>query len=76
MVLDFSVADMAMFALALVATGILTGLLAGAFGVGGGAVIVPVLYQFLVALKVDPALCMHIAVGTSLGIIIPTSIRS
>ncbi len=76
MIVDFATSDMALFALALVGTGIITGLLAGAFGVGGGAVIIPVLYQFLIALHVDPAICMHIAIGTSLGIIIPTSIRS
>ena len=65
-----------MFVLALIATGVIAGLLAGTFGVGGGAVIVPVFYQFLIALHVPTELCMHIAIGTSLGIIIPTSIRS
>ena len=76
MILDISAGEVAMFILALIATGVIAGLLAGTFGVGGGAVIVPVFYQFLTALHVDPALCMHIAIGTSLGIIIPTSIRS
>lgn len=76
MILDISAGEVAMFILALIATGVIAGLLAGTFGVGGGAVIVPVFYQFLTALHVDPELCMHIAIGTSLGIIIPTSIRS
>nr|WP_244301469.1 sulfite exporter TauE/SafE family protein [Stappia sp. P2PMeth1] len=63
-------------ALALVASGAVAGLLAGVFGIGGGAVLVPVLYQFLTWLGVDEAVRMHISVATSLGIIVPTSIRS
>lgn len=63
-------------ALALVASGAVAGLLAGVFGIGGGAVLVPVLYQFLTWLGVDESVRMHISVATSLGIIVPTSIRS
>lgn len=63
-------------ALALSASGAIAGVLAGMFGIGGGAVIVPVLYQFLLMLGIDSDICMHIAIGTSLGIILPTSIRS
>jgi len=63
-------------ALALVASGAVAGILAGVFGIGGGAVLVPVLYQFLTWLGVDEAVRMHISVATSLGIIVPTSIRS
>ena len=39
-------------------------------------ILVPVLYQFLGFLGVDPSVSMHISVGTSLGIIVPTSLRS
>ena len=63
-------------AVAMVASGAVAGLLAGLFGVGGGAVLVPVLYQFLTFLGVDEAIRMHLSVGTSLAIIVPTSIRS
>jgi uncharacterized protein len=56
--------------------GIASGLLAGLFGVGGGAVLVPVLYQLFGFLDVDSAVRMHLAVGTSLAIIIPTSLQS
>ncbi|WP_186389642.1 sulfite exporter TauE/SafE family protein [Stappia sp. TSB10P1A] len=63
-------------AFALVASGAVAGILAGVFGIGGGAVLVPVLYQFLTWLGVDEAVRMHISVATSLGIIVPTSIRS
>ncbi|GGB41754.1 UPF0721 transmembrane protein [Roseibium aquae] len=62
--------------LALVASGLLAGFLAGLFGIGGGAVLVPVLYQFLSFLNVDESVRMHVAVATSLAIIVPTSTRS
>lgn len=60
----------------LAATGLVGGLLAGLLGIGGGIVIVPVLYHVLALLGVDEAVRMHLAVGTSLATIIPTSIRS
>src|SRR5262249_3660880 len=45
-------------------------------GVGGGIVVVPVLYNVLAAMGVDESIRMHIAVGTSLAAIIPTSLSS
>lgn len=57
-------------------TGIVSGVIAGLLGVGGGIVIVPVLELVLGLLGVDPAIRMHVAVGTSLATIIPTSIAS
>ncbi|MEO1199556.1 MAG: sulfite exporter TauE/SafE family protein [Pseudomonadota bacterium] len=71
-----STGELISLALALIGSGAIAGVLAGVFGIGGGAVLVPVLYQFLRILGVDEAICMHLAVGTSLGIIVPTSIRS
>ncbi|PTM91494.1 sulfite exporter TauE/SafE family protein [Mycoplana dimorpha] len=64
------------FALVLGLVGCVSGFLAGLLGVGGGIVVVPVLYHVLAAFDVDPALRAHIAVGTSLATIIPTSIQS
>lgn len=64
------------FVAALAATGVLAGLIAGLLGVGGGIVIVPVLFQILLLLGYDPAVVMHVAVGTSLMCIVPTSIAS
>lgn len=61
---------------ALVAGGIVTGVLAGLFGVGGGAVIVPVLAEIFTRLGTPDSVVMHLAVGTSLAIIVPTSVRS
>ncbi len=61
---------------AMLATGTIAGVLAGLFGIGGGIVIVPVLEAALGLVGVDPAIRMHIAVGTSLATIIPTSVSS
>jgi len=57
-------------------TGVVGGLLAGLLGVGGGIVIVPVLYHVFGYLEIEAAIRMHLAVGTSLATIIPTSFRS
>ncbi|PWW04522.1 putative membrane protein YfcA [Hoeflea marina] len=56
--------------------GVIAGVLAGLFGIGGGAILVPVFYQALGLLEVDDAVRMHLSIGTSLAIIVPTSIRS
>lgn len=56
--------------------GVLTGIFSGLLGIGGGIIIVPVLYHLFGVIGVDEAVRMHLCVGTSLAIIIPTSIRS
>ena len=61
---------------ALMATGVFAGLLAGLLGVGGGIVIVPVLYFLFQAFGVSPESAMVIATATSLATIVPTSISS
>ena len=68
--------ELGTFALGLVLAGIVGGLVAGMLGVGGGIVIVPVLYHVLDLMGIDPGVRMHIAVGTSLATIIPTSFSS
>jgi len=68
--------DLAWLAATLLVAGALTGLLAGVFGVGGGAIIVPVLYELFRVLGVPEEVRMPLCVGTSLAVIIPTSIRS
>jgi uncharacterized membrane protein YfcA len=60
----------------LLVAGVMTGLLAGLLGIGGGAIIVPVLYYLFGFLHVPEEVRMHLSVGTSLAVIIPTSIRS
>lgn len=67
-----------LFALAaiLAATGIAAGVIAGLLGVGGGIIVVPVLFHLFAAFGVDEGVRMHLAVGTSLATIIPTSFVS
>lgn len=60
----------------LAVTGALAGFLAGIFGIGGGAVLVPVLYECFRLAGVPLDARMPLCIGTSLAIIIPTSIRS
>ena len=63
-------------ALAMAGTGLVSGALAGLLGVGGGIVIVPVLFNVLPLFGIPEAVQMKLAVGTSLATIIPTSIQS
>ncbi|MYZ47163.1 sulfite exporter TauE/SafE family protein [Propylenella binzhouense] len=76
MILDTSAGELLPLAFALAATGAISGLLAGIFGVGGGAVIVPIVDLVLAALGYDDSVRMHLAIGTSLGVIVPTSFRA
>ena len=57
-------------------TAIPVGFVAGLFGIGGGLITVPFLYYIFGLLNIDPQYVMHLAVGTSFAIIIPTSIAS
>jgi uncharacterized membrane protein YfcA len=73
---DGSWAELTGLAAAIVAAGIVTGLLAGLFGIGGGAIIVPVLYEVFRLQGVPEAVRMQLCIGTSLAIIVPTALRS
>ena len=57
-------------------TAIPVGFVAGLFGIGGGLITVPFLYYIFGLIGYDPQYLMHLAVGTSFAIIIPTSIVS
>ena len=57
-------------------TAIPVGFVAGLFGIGGGLITVPFLYYIFGSLEIDQEYIMHLAVGTSFAIIIPTSIVS
>jgi uncharacterized protein len=76
MLAGYDIAELALLAVALIVAGLATGVLAGLFGVGGGVLIVPVLYEVFRVLGVDESVRMHLSVGTALAVIIPTSIRS
>lgn len=74
--IEITVASFGVLALALLVAGLSVGFLSGLLGVGGGGVLVPVLYETFSALEVDPEIRMHMALGTSLAVIVPTSLRS
>lgn len=60
----------------LLLTGLLGGIVAGMLGVGGGIIIVPVLYFLLKSQGYEPNVIMHLAVATSLSVMIVTSVFS
>lgn len=70
------VSELVELALLLVAVGALSGSLAGLFGIGGGAILVPVFYECFRLAGVPLEVRMPLCIGTSLAIIIPTSISS
>jgi len=76
MVFGVPLAEVAYLAAAVVLAGIVTGVLAGLFGIGGGAIIVPVLYEVFRIFGVPEEVRMQLCIGTSLAIIAPTTIRS
>jgi len=76
MILGHPIGEIALLALWIVGAGILVGVLAGLFGIGGGAVIVPVLYEVFRVLGVPEDVRIQACIGTSLAIIVPTTIRS
>ncbi len=74
--IGISLHALALLALALAASGFAMGFLAGLFGIGGGAVLVPALYEALRAIGIDDTIRMHLCLGTSLAVMIPTTITS
>jgi uncharacterized protein len=70
------VGELVWLAAAVATAGIVTGILAGLFGVGGGAVIVPVLFEVFRVVGVPEEVRMQLCVGTSMAIIVPTALRS
>ena len=76
MVAGLNASELLQLALLLVAVGALSGFLAGVFGVGGGAILVPVFYECFRLAGVPLEVRMPLCIGTSLAVIIPVSIRS
>ena len=64
------------FILLTILTAFPVGFFAGLFGIGGGLITVPFLFFVFEALGVDKLYIMHLAVGTSFSIIVPTSFVS
>jgi uncharacterized membrane protein YfcA len=68
--------ELALLIVALLVAGVVAGFLAGLLGIGGGGVLVPVLYEVFRVLDVDESVRMHLVLGTTLAIILPTSLKS
>ena len=64
------------FTLALIGVGAFSGLSAGMFGIGGGAIMVPALFYTFSALGVSSNILMHCAIATSTAVIVVNSVRS
>ena len=60
----------------LAASAVVVGFMAGLFGIGGGLIMVPVLFYVFSFVGIEQTFVMHLALGTSFSIIIPTSIIS
>jgi uncharacterized membrane protein YfcA len=76
MLLGYPIDEIVMLALWILGAGVLVGVFAGLFGIGGGAVIVPVLYEVFRVLNVPEEVRMQMCIGTSLAIIVPTTVRA
>lgn len=76
MLLGYPIGELLLLASWIAGAGILVGILAGLFGIGGGAIIVPVLYEVFRVLNVPEDVRMQMCIGTSLAIIVPTTVRS
>lgn len=76
--MDFGLAsgELVLLALVLVAGGVIAGFLAGLLGIGGGGVLVPVLYEIFSLIDVPETIRMQMVLGTSFAIIVPTALQS
>jgi len=68
--------ELILLVVAMLLSGCVAGLFAGLLGIGGGIVIVPMMEVALSIIGIDPSIRMHVAVATSLAVIVPTSISS
>jgi uncharacterized membrane protein YfcA len=76
MILGVGLHEILWLVFALLVGGMISGVLAGLFGVSGGSVIVPVLYEGFRVLGVPEDVRMQLCLGTSIAIVVPTTIRS
>ena len=76
MIETFGTNQILFFLLIMAVTAIFAGFFAGFFGIGGGIITVPCLFYVFGAVGIDKSFIMHLAVGTSFAIIIPTAIMS
>ena len=68
--------EYSLFILLMILTAFPVGFFAGLFGIGGGLITVPFLFFIFETLNIDKSYIMHLAVGTSFSVIVPTSLVS
>ena len=73
MIENFSTDQILFFLLVMTLTAVIAGFFAGFFGIGGGIITVPCLFYIFGAVGLDKSYLMHLAVGTSFAIIVPTA---
>lgn len=76
MIMGHPINELVWLVVLILAGGAVTGVLAGLFGIGGGGIIVPVLYEVFGVLHVSDDVRMQLCIGTSLAIIVPTTLRA
>jgi uncharacterized membrane protein YfcA len=70
------VGELLLLSAAILAAGVVSGLLAGLFGIGGSTVVIPVLYEIFRILEVPDAVRMQLSIGTALAVTVPTTVRA
>ncbi|XSG83301.1 MAG: sulfite exporter TauE/SafE family protein [Methyloligella sp. ZOD6] len=76
MTADLATGELITLVIALLSGGVLTGFLAGLLGIGGGGILVPVLFELFTVLGVQDEVRMPMVLGTSFAVIVPTAVRS
>jgi uncharacterized membrane protein YfcA len=75
-VFGISVGELTLLAGAILAAGVVSGVLAGLFGIGGSTVVIPVLYEVFRVLEVPDGVRMQLSIGTALAVTVPTTVRA
>lgn len=76
MLFGFPAGELILLAAAILVAGIVSGLLAGLFGIGGSTVVIPVLYEIFRLLDVPDDVRMQLSIGTALAVTVPTTLRA
>ena len=76
MIEAFGLNQIIFFLIIMAITAVVAGFFAGFFGIGGGIITVPCLFYIFGAIGIDKSFVMHLAVGTSFAIIVPTAMMS
>src|SRR5262252_4835099 len=76
MVLGVPMSEVLLLVTLIIVGGFVTGILEGLFGIGGGGLIVPVLYEVFGVLGVPNWVRFLLCVGTSIAIVVPSNVLS